>query len=63
MKAVEVVEKELKLIDFPRPEPGPDEVLIKVKATAVNRADLMQKNGLLVKKFVKLSYGMKDLYW
>ena len=46
MKAVEVVEKELKLIDFPRPEPGPDEVLIKVKATAVNRADLMQKNGL-----------------
>ena len=46
MKAIEVVEKELKLIDFPRPEPGPDEVLIKVKATAVNRADLMQKNGL-----------------
>ena len=46
MKAVEVVEKELKIIDYPKPEPGPDEVLIKVKATAVNRADLMQKNGL-----------------
>ena len=27
-------------------QPGPDEVLIKVKATAVNRADLMQKNGV-----------------
>ena len=45
MKAIEIIEKELKLIDFPIPEPGPGEVLIKVKATAINRADLMQKNG------------------
>ena len=46
MKAIEIIEKELKLVDFPIPEPGPGEVLIKVKATAINRADLMQKNGL-----------------
>jgi len=31
--------------DVPRCEPKDDEVLIKVAAAAVNRADLMQKDG------------------
>lgn len=31
---------------LPRPEPGPGEVLIRVHATAVNRADLLQRQGL-----------------
>lgn len=30
----------------PRPEPGPGEVLIEVAASAVNRADLLQRQGL-----------------
>ena len=28
-----------------RPEPGPDEVLVEVAASAVNRADIMQRQG------------------
>ena len=46
MKAVEVEENTLALIDCPKPEPEPGEVLIKVMATAINRADLAQRNGL-----------------
>lgn len=30
----------------PRPEPGPGEVLVRVHATALNRADLLQRRGL-----------------
>jgi putative PIG3 family NAD(P)H quinone oxidoreductase len=30
----------------PDPEPGPDEVLVRVVATALNRADLLQRRGL-----------------
>jgi putative PIG3 family NAD(P)H quinone oxidoreductase len=32
--------------DVPSPVPGPDEVLIRVRATALNRADLLQTMGL-----------------
>ncbi|MCS6885716.1 MAG: NAD(P)H-quinone oxidoreductase [Acidobacteriota bacterium] len=32
--------------DVDMPEVGPDDLLVKVKATAVNRADLLQKRGL-----------------
>jgi putative PIG3 family NAD(P)H quinone oxidoreductase len=32
--------------DVPDPRPGPDEVLVDVAATAVNRADLLQRQGL-----------------
>lgn len=32
--------------DIPGPEPGPEEVLVEVVATAVNRADLLQRMGL-----------------
>ncbi len=31
--------------DVPTPVPGPDEVLVRVHASAVNRADLMQRRG------------------
>lgn len=36
----------LQLREVPDPVPGPDEVLVEVAATAVNRADLMQRQGL-----------------
>jgi NADPH2:quinone reductase len=36
----------LELRDVPPPEPGPDEVLVAVAATALNRADLLQRRGL-----------------
>ena len=32
--------------EVPDPEPGPDDVLIEIAASAVNRADLMQRQGL-----------------
>lgn len=35
----------LVLSDLPDPEPGPGEVLVEVAATAVNRADLLQRQG------------------
>jgi putative PIG3 family NAD(P)H quinone oxidoreductase len=35
----------LTLTEVPDPEPGPGEVLLEVTATAVNRADLMQRQG------------------
>jgi NADPH2:quinone reductase len=36
----------LKLNSMPIPEPGPDEVLIRVTAAGVNRPDVMQRKGL-----------------
>ncbi|QIX25257.1 NAD(P)H-quinone oxidoreductase [Nocardioides sp. JQ2195] len=35
----------LTVTDLPDPEPGPGEVLVKVAATAVNRADTLQRQG------------------
>jgi putative PIG3 family NAD(P)H quinone oxidoreductase len=35
----------LTLTDVPDPEPGPGEVVIRVAATAVNRADVLQRQG------------------
>lgn len=50
MKAIEVVgkggEARLRLGEAPDPSPGPGEVLIEVAATAVNRADVLQRRGL-----------------
>lgn len=48
MRAIDIDEttQELRLIELPVPEPGPGEVRIAVAATAVNRADLMQRRGL-----------------
>jgi tumor protein p53-inducible protein 3 len=36
----------LELAELPPPSPGPHEVLVAVKATALNRADLLQRRGL-----------------
>lgn len=47
MKAIVVDDdKQMHWQEVETPAPGPDEVLIKVHATAVNRADLMQRQGL-----------------
>ncbi|WP_322937361.1 NAD(P)H-quinone oxidoreductase [Nocardioides bizhenqiangii] len=49
MRAVTVAEpggpEVLTISELPDPEPGPGEVLIDVAATAVNRADLLQRQG------------------
>lgn len=49
MRAVVVDEpggpEQLRLAERPRPLPGPDELLVRVRATALNRADLMQRKG------------------
>lgn len=36
----------LQVQEVPDPEPGPDEVLVDITATALNRADLLQRMGL-----------------
>jgi putative PIG3 family NAD(P)H quinone oxidoreductase len=50
MRAVTVSEpggpEVLAISELPDPEPGPGEVVIDVAATAVNRADLLQRQGL-----------------
>ena len=46
MKAILVNEdKSLRWADVPDPVLRPDEVLVKVAAAALNRADLMQREG------------------
>ena len=35
----------LELRDVPRPTPGTSEVLVRVRASALNRADLLQREG------------------
>lgn len=47
MKALVIhADKSLHWEDVPTPTPGPDDVAIRVHATAINRADLMQRAGL-----------------
>ena len=47
MKAVLIAEDQsLSWGQAPQPKPGPSEILVKVRATAINRADLMQRRGL-----------------
>lgn len=49
MKAVEITRfggpEVLEIRDVPAPEPGPEEVLVHVRSTALNRADLLQRQG------------------
>jgi len=35
----------LAAVEVPQPEPGPGEILIRVRATGVNRADILQRQG------------------
>ncbi len=35
----------LEIQDVPAPQPGPEEVLVRVRGTALNRADLLQRSG------------------
>ena len=35
----------LEIQDVPKPQPGPEEVLVHVRSTALNRADLLQRQG------------------
>ena len=35
----------LKIQEVPDPDPGPDQVLVEVTSSAMNRADLMQRQG------------------
>ena len=45
MKAIQVGGEGLVWADYAAPECGPGEIRIQVKATAINRADLMQRAG------------------
>lgn len=49
MRAFEITEfgglDVLRLSDVPEPELGPEEVLVKVRAAGVNRADILQRQG------------------
>jgi NADPH2:quinone reductase len=49
MRAIDVTQpggpEQLALKDMPTPQPGPDEVLIRVRAVGINRADLLQRQG------------------
>ncbi len=45
MKAAVVGEKGAEVRDLPKPEPKPNEVLIRVKASSLNRADLLVASG------------------
>lgn len=45
MKAIEIQNGELVWADVADPTPGPGEILIRNEATAINRADLVQRSG------------------
>ncbi len=45
MKAAIVGEKSVEVRDLPKPEPKPNEVLIRVRASSLNRADLIVASG------------------
>jgi putative PIG3 family NAD(P)H quinone oxidoreductase len=46
MRAVEIVDGQLKLGSRPTPRPGKGEVLVKIAAAGVNRPDVIQRKGL-----------------
>src|SRR5450631_717518 len=46
MKAAVLGEAGVELRDLPKPAPAPNEVLIRVRATSLNRADLLIASGI-----------------
>jgi NADPH:quinone reductase-like Zn-dependent oxidoreductase len=46
MKAAVLGEKGMEVRDLPKPEPKPNEVLIRVRASSLNRADLLVASGV-----------------
>src|SRR5204862_41745 len=45
MRAIVVRDKALHIENVPSPTPGPNDILINVRACGVNRADLLQRDG------------------
>src|SRR5437763_2926758 len=45
MKAVTIVDKHVEISEHPDPEPAKGELLVRVRAAGLNRADLMQVEG------------------
>ena len=48
---------QLKLVDLPTPKPGPDDVLVRVKAAGVNLVDTMVRSGYMPKNQFPLIPG------
>ncbi len=46
MRAATIREQEIVIEEHPDPEPGKDEVLVRVRAAGLNGADMMQRRGL-----------------
>jgi putative PIG3 family NAD(P)H quinone oxidoreductase len=46
MRAVTIRDREILLEEHPDPQPGKDEVLVRIRAAGLNGADMMQKRGL-----------------
>lgn len=46
MRAVTIRDEEILIEDHPDPQPGKDEVLVRVRAAGLNGADMMQRRGL-----------------
>ncbi|MGB8343579.1 MAG: alcohol dehydrogenase catalytic domain-containing protein, partial [Ktedonobacteraceae bacterium] len=63
MKAVQFAEfggpEVLQVREAPDPVPGPDDVLIAVKATTVNRLDLFQRDGSRYKGPLPFTPGLE----
>src|SRR5262245_32609843 len=45
MRAVAIQSNALVLVERPRPEPGPNEVLVRVAFAGINRPDILQRKG------------------
>lgn len=45
MRAATIVDGQIEVRDHPDPEPGPGEVLVRVRAAGLNGADLLQRRG------------------
>ena len=46
MRAVTIRDQQISVEDHPDPEPGPGEVLVRVRAAGINGADMMQRRGM-----------------